>query len=95
MATKKTTDDRTENYEYTADDGTVITVPWLDTVIDAGTMRRVRKLDLNDQMWTLLEEFAEPDELEKVDALSLAEVPKFFRGWEKGLEVALGESKRR
>lgn len=82
------------NYVFTAASGDTITLPWLDKVLNAGFLRRNRNKSEDEQMWTLLETFADEDELEKIDKLSMAELADLFTGWQKGLEASLGESSK-
>lgn len=79
------------DFTYTADDGTTINLPSLNT-IKAGTFRKHRKLGEVDFVFTVLEEVVSPDELAKVDNLGFGEIEKMFGDWQKSAGANAGES---
>jgi len=78
-------------FYWTASDGTEIRVPKLDT-LDGGIVRRTRKLEPLDQMFTIVEELLSEDELAALDALPLAENNRLFRDWQKDAGATIPQS---
>lgn len=94
MAAKKITPKPTgpasdDDFEYTFD-GETFTVPSLATV-DAGFMRRTRKLSGADQTFTLLEERSDARTLAIIDRMDGREFAAFQRAWTAHSGVDLGE----
>ena len=80
-----------DNFVWTADDGTQITLPSLNT-IKAGLFRKHRKLEEVDFVFTVLEEIMPPDELAKVDDLGFGEIESLFTDWQKSAGANVPES---
>lgn len=57
-----------------------------------GFLRRNRKLSQQDQMWTLIEEFAGEEALKTIDQLDPGEeLGEFMKAWEEASGIELGE----
>lgn len=69
------------DFTWTSDSGTEITLSPMSS-ITAGMLRKYRKLDEMDFMFSILEDVIAPDELAKVDELPLPEVERMFRAWQ-------------
>ena len=78
-----------EKFHWKAEDGTEIVLPRMDQ-IPAGVLRRHRKGEMIDLVFSLLEETADEENLAKVDALPIGQLNKMFEDWQEGVE--LGES---
>lgn len=74
-------------YEF---DGETITLPSL-AMVEAGFVRRVRKLDQADQLFTLIEEKADADALAAIDRMTAPEFTKFQKAWRAHSGIGLGE----
>lgn len=87
MAIKKNPDD----FEYTTEDGVVITLPALRPTF--GDLRKIRKLSDFDQFMTLVEKFVTDDEvlanLDKIPATESAKLRKEWFNHSQG--ITLGE----
>lgn len=59
--------------------------------LKSADLRKIRKLDLEDQLFTLLENILSEDELSIVDAMTMYELNEFFQAWQKDSEVTAGE----
>lgn len=81
----------TEQFHWTSKAGVKIVVPRMKS-ISSGLIRKHRKLDSADFIYTLLEAVASEDALEATDALSAEEMNKFFEAWEKDEGASMGES---
>lgn len=80
-------------YTYEAKDGTKITLPAMGD-IPAGVLRKNRKLDEVDFVFTLVEETADAAALEALDRLPTSELEDLFAGWQKDAGSTVGESSR-
>jgi hypothetical protein len=78
-----------EKFHWTAPSGDVITLPYLDK-LKAGLLRRVRKLDGADAMFTILEEISDEETLAKIDDLENADLNKLAEAWQEA--ESMGES---
>lgn len=78
-----------EKFHYKAESGVEIVVTRMDQ-IPSGLVRKNRKLEAMDLLYTLLEEVSDEATLEKVDALPMKEQNAFFIAWQE--EIAPGES---
>jgi hypothetical protein len=78
-----------EKFHFTSQAGVEIVVTRMDQ-IPSGLVRKNRKLEPMDLLYTLLEEVADEATLKKVDALPMKEQNDFFIGWQE--EIAPGES---
>lgn len=79
-----------EKFHWTSPSGVEIVLPHMDK-LPGGVIRKNRKLDPMDLMFTLLEAVADDNMLAKVDALSLGEQTSLFENWQEGT-VSVGES---
>lgn len=78
-----------EKFTWTSPDGVTITLPSMNR-IKAGVIRRNRKLDPVDAAFSVIEEVADPTEIEKLDELDTEELNACFEAWQAG--VSVGES---
>lgn len=78
-------------FMYNAENGTEIDLPPM-SAITAGMLRKYRKLDEMDFMFSILEDVVDPDELAKIDDLPLVEVETLFRAWQKHEGVTVPQS---
>jgi hypothetical protein len=60
------------------------------TNLPVGVIRKVRKMDTDEQMWFMLESVLDEKGLALVDTMSLAEFTEAMNGWTQG--APLGES---
>lgn len=81
----------TEKFHYTLPDGRSIAVPRFEN-IPLGVIRRTRRLEQADQVFTLLEELLPETELALVDQLDRTGFERFMNAWRDGSQVELGES---
>lgn len=79
------------DFTWTSPGGTEITLPPMSS-ITAGMLRKYRKLDELDFMFSILEDVIEPAELAKVDALSLEETRVLFQSWNDDEGASLPQS---
>lgn len=78
-----------EMFTWTSPGGEVeILLPYRGA-ISSGLLRRIRRLDAVDAMYTLMEEVLDADTLAATDALTLAEVNQLWQDWQ---EATLPES---
>ena len=78
-----------EKFHWTSPSGTQITLPRMDQV-SAGILRRHRKENEIDFMFSLLEETSDTETLAKLDALSFADLNALSEKWQGTISV--GES---
>lgn len=74
----------TEKFHYTADNGDKITLPWPQSVLTAGYLRKSRKLDEEERGWQMLEMAADEKNLAKIDKMGMTEFQDFMRAWQRG-----------
>ena len=79
----------TERFHWTAPDGTEITLPRMDK-IKTGIVRRHRKEEPVDFIFSVLEETADEKTLAQVDDLDTSALNVLVEKWQAG--VSLGES---
>lgn len=81
---KQPQDHKTAKVAFTWEtpDGDTINLPSLNA-ITAGMIRKHRKLDDMDFMFTILEEVVPAEELAKVDNLGVNDVERMFSEWQK------------
>ncbi|MCK7676360.1 hypothetical protein [Corynebacterium pygosceleis] len=77
---------------YTADDGTEITLPYVDKVVPMGFIRKNRKVGQEELGWMMLEKFVDVEELDKFDELPMPEAIALMKTWADGREASVGES---
>lgn len=80
-----------ETFTYQSPAGP-ITVPKFKKALGVGFLRKHRKLDEQDMMFTLLEEVCDKQSLATLDALTIEDIEPFFDQWRKDSGVGLGES---
>lgn len=78
----------TEQFHYPTATGEII-VPHVSK-IKSGVLRKYRKLDEMDMVFSILEDLADADSLAKIDNLDQSELEDFVRKWQEGSSV--GES---
>lgn len=81
-----------EKFTYTADDGTVISVPSLNSLMTFGFSRTHRHLSPDEQVYVVLEDNLDKDTLALVDALDRTETKAFVEGWQEHSGIEVGES---
>ncbi len=81
----------TEKFHFTAEDGTKISLPPMNAV-KGGVIRRHRRRESLDFILSILEEIADPAELEKFDDLEQAEVNRFVQEWQESGGVTFPQS---
>lgn len=79
-----------EKFHWTSPGGVEITLPYMDK-LPGGVIRKNRKLDPMDLMYTLVEAVADEATLEKLDSLPLGDQNKFFEAWQEAT-ASVGES---
>lgn len=79
-AAEKATGDGPFVYETEA--GETITLPSINS-LTGGMIRKHRRRDEVDFMFSLIEEIADEENLEKVDALSFREMNRLFTAWQE------------
>lgn len=77
-------------FTWTSDSGITINLPYRGA-ITSGLLRRIRRLDGVDAMYTLMEEVLDEDTLAATDTLTLGEVNAMWEAWQ---EATLPESSR-
>jgi hypothetical protein len=78
-------------FTWTAPSGAKITLPSLST-IPAGVLRRHRKLDEVDFVFTILEDVLDDEGLKALDSLGFGEINGLFEAWQKDAGTTVGES---
>jgi len=79
------------DFTYTMPDGKTVTVPSL-AKMNAGIMRRTRRLDEEDRVWTILEFVCDADTIAAIDDLDAEQFEAFMAAWQKHSGVSVGES---
>lgn len=79
------------DFTWTSPAGVEVTLPPMSS-ITAGMLRKYRKLDEMDFMFSILEDVIAPAELEKVDTLSLDDTRAMFQAWNDGEGVTVPQS---
>ena len=80
-----------EKFHYPLPDGGEIVVPKYKN-IPAGLARRSRTENPGNQIMTFLEELCTPEDLAKLDGLSLEQFGEFAQAWQKDSALKPGES---
>ncbi|MFZ1361461.1 MAG: hypothetical protein WAS05_00805 [Candidatus Nanopelagicales bacterium] len=76
-----------DKFEYEID-GATVSLPKMDK-LPVGVLRKVRKLDQADQMFTLLEELLTDEELSLVDKLDSTGLEDLMRAWNSDAGIDL------
>ncbi len=71
-----------EKFHWTAPNGAEIVLPHMNK-IKGGLLRRFRKLDPVDFMFSILEEVSDQDTLDKVDELEMSDMNTLFEKWQE------------
>lgn len=79
----------TEQFHWTSPDGIEITLPHVSK-IKAGVLRKSRKLNELDFVFTVIEAVADEANLAKIDELGADEINDLFGEWQQA--ATLGES---
>lgn len=80
-----------EQFHYTLPDGHEIKLPKFENV-KAGLIRKTRRLDAADQMFTILEDLMTDEDLEHLDDLTREELNSFSKAWQEASSIKPGES---
>lgn len=80
-----------EKFHYPLPDGVEIVVPRYKHV-PAGIARKSRDQPVGNQIMTFLEALCTPEDLDKLDALSLEQFGEFAQAWQKDSALKPGES---
>ena len=80
----------TEKFHWTSPSGVEIVLPHMNK-IKAGIVRRHRKEDGVDFIFSVLEEISDTATLEKVDELDAGDCNKLFEAWQEA-GASMGES---
>lgn len=81
---------KSDVFEYTHD-GKKITLPLMNK-IKFGIIRKLRKLDDTEQMFSMIELVADEKTLAVIDDMDQDEIKKFMSEWNEASGVDLGES---
>lgn len=84
-------EERDEFFVFVSEDGEEINLPWLDLAVNTRFIRTNRHRGAEELMWIALEEYADPEELDKIDELPVPEAARLIQEWQEGFEAALGE----
>lgn len=80
-----------EKFHHTLPDGHELVLPRFENV-PVGVIRKTRRLEQADQVFTILEEIMSPADLEHVDKLDRSEFNEVVKAWREGSSVDVGES---
>ena len=80
----------TEKFHWTTPAGADIALPYMSR-LPVGLLRRVRKLEEMDGMFTILEEICDAETLAKVDGLEVKDLESLATAWQTAT-ASLGES---
>lgn len=79
------------SFTWTSPDGVKITLPPLNS-LKSGVIRKYRKLDELDFMYSILESITDESELAKIDDLGLVDTEALFADWQKDSKVTVPQS---
>lgn len=80
-----------ESFHYPLPDGGEIVLPKYKHV-PAGIARKARDQHVGNQIWTFVEALCPPEELAKLDGLTVEQFGEFAQAWQKDSTVKPGES---
>lgn len=80
-----------EKFHHTLPDGHELALPRFENV-PVGVIRKTRRLDQADQVFTILEEIMTPADLEHLDKLDRTEFNDLVKAWREGSAIQPGES---
>ena len=78
-------------FRHKLEDGREIVLPHFKHV-PFGVVRKLRKENEAEQMFTLVEEVADADTLAIIDTLGMADIETLFSEWQEASKVTAGES---
>mgnify|MGYP007087611768 CR=1 FL=1 len=81
----------TERFHYTLEDGREIVLPHFKN-LPFGVVRKLRKEDEAEQLFSLVEQVADDNALAIIDTLGMSEIETLFAAWQKDSGVTVGES---
>jgi hypothetical protein len=81
-----------EKFHHTLPDGSEIVLPKYKHV-PAGIARKARNDSVGNQMWTFLEHLCTPEDLARLDDLTVEDFAILIDAWQKDSKVQPGESK--
>lgn len=81
---------KSDVFEYTHD-GKKITLPLLNK-LKFGVIRKLRKLEDTEQMFSMIELVADEKTLAVIDDMDQDEIGKFMEAWNEASGIELGES---
>lgn len=88
---KQPQDHQTSEFTHKFADGDTVTLPRFGSLMTFGRVRKMRHLPEAEQMFLLMEEVCDEDQLAVLDKMDTAETQEFFSGWQKHSGVDLGE----
>lgn len=80
-----------EKFRYKLPDGHTITLPKLENV-PLGIVRKTRKLEQGDMVFTMLEMLIPEESLEHLDSFDRSVLDGLMTAWKESSEASLGES---
>ena len=80
-----------KSFTWTSPDGVAVTLPSMKS-IKGGVIRRNRKLEPVDFMFSVLEETADEATLELIDDLDTSDMNALFEAWQGDAQTSVGES---
>jgi len=81
----------TEKFHHQLPDGHEVVLPRFEN-LPLGIIRKTRKLDRTDQVFTMLELLLPEADLEHFDALTAPEFEAFMTAWKNNSSIDLGKS---
>lgn len=92
MPVAQPTDHQPSEFRYTFKSGDTLVLPPFAGLLTFGLARKLRKLPVEEQIFTLVENVCDDDELAVLDKMDTTEAAAFFEAWQQGAGVSLGES---
>lgn len=71
--------------------GVKVTVPSFSSVMTFGRARRLRALPQEEQVFTIMEEICDDEQLAVLDQMTTEETEAFFTAWQAASGASLGE----
>lgn len=84
-------DHKSKTFTWTSEGGVAITLPSMQS-IPSGVIRRNRKQEPVDFIFSMLEEVSDEETLAKADDLSTGEINALFEAWQEDAQATVGES---
>lgn len=79
------------DFTWTSPDGKQVTLPSLNSV-PGGVLRKHRKLDELDFLFSVLEDVATDEQIAAVDEVGLGDLNEMFAAWQKNATVSVPQS---